>query len=245
LEVFGEQALPFDPSRPAQPWFDSTAEGEGSRTYSGFDPREGEGLQDFTIPAAYARTPNLSGEYDYPGYEPVSTPAIIKFMTGGEQALSPVLLSTQRQAEEILLELRAAGLSGDQYIEEMEMPSSTILWNGEDRRIRVLVLGPKSNINIGKLIRRKASGGAGHPGHWVIGEENAIGWVLDEPDDGTGAWDLPVPLRPLAEGERIARVGFGVVVTRVPESDETGGGIPADLRQKIEQTYEIITRVFG
>jgi hypothetical protein len=245
-EAFHQQAPPFDPSRPAQPWFDSTAGRGDDYTYSGFDPRAGEGLKEFTISGDNARSPNLSGEYEYPKHRPVTTPAVVKFVTGEAQPLSPLLLSSASEAEALLAELVEAGLAGDSAIKEMGMPSSTILWNGEARRIHVVDLGPKRSRNVGHLIRRRNSGGTGHPGHWVIHPgTGAIGWVLDEPDEGIDDWDLPVPLRPLVDGERIVRVGFGVVVTRAPEGGDTGGGFPVDMRQKIDEIHAKVMRAFG
>ena len=70
--------------------------------------------------------------------------------------------------------------------------------------------------------------------------------MVDQPDEGIGEVDTPIPLRELRGDERLARVGpMGVVITQIPEDQGTGGGISADLRRKIEETHEIITRRLG
>ena len=247
FEAHGEQAKPYDPSRPHQPWYDPTAPEDGDYVFLGFDPVAIE-IREMTIPAAHARVPNLTGEYDYPRYKAVPTPAITQFMTGGLQPLAARLLTTRETAEALVAELVDAGIVAEHSIEAMDMPGSTILWNGENRRIHVLHRpGLKSTINLGQLLARKNSGGTGHPGDWVIHEKlRSIAWVVDQPDEGIGEVDTPIPLRELRGDERLARVGpMGVVITQIPEDQGTGGGISADLRRKIEETHEIITRRLG
>ena len=245
LEAHGEQAKPYDTGRSHQPWYDPTASEDGNYTFLGFDP-VAIAIREMTIPAAHARTSNLTGEYDYPKYNVVPTPAMVQFMTGGQQALTARLLTTLEVAEALVQELVDVGMVAEHSIKEIGMPGSTVLWNGENRRIHVLHRPQKSTLNLGQLLARKNSGGAGHPGYWAIHKKTrSITWVVDDPDEGIGDVDTPVPLRELVGDERLARIGpMGVVITRIPEDQGAGGGVPADLRAKIEETHETIKRVF-
>lgn len=242
--TFGQQAPPFDPSRPRKPWADTSAlageKGPGALVeYTYFDAGSRE-FRTMTLPAREAATPNLPGRYIYPEYVIAPTPAVIVNPDGVEDSLSPRMLCHRAEAEELAREL------GAQSVVESAFSAAgpfRIDWRGEQRRTWMIRLGD-SLFGAALLLQRKYRDGVGAPGEWTAGAGNQPVWITRQPETGErdARPEVPIPCRPLAANEALyLDHPMKVIVYRTDRDSEynreTPGAaaFPPDVRTLLER----------
>lgn len=242
-QIFGEQAPPWDQSRPIQRWFDTAtpANTPGEKfdyLYVGRGPqtRKPEMLGS-SISVLDMRTPNLPGVYDYPDWVPAETEAYVGGRDNATSPLNSVILSTREQARDIMMEVGAVRVVEAQLSAAYRFVYPSI----EDRRVFNVVLRSGARKNVGRLLTMKYKEGIGAPGKWS--NINPLSpnpvWISDE--QPTGEWDprpeVPIPCRPLHGNEELG-IGGGiaamVVVRRTDLGDPTLRDVMRELRRIAE-----------
>jgi len=242
--TFGEQAPPYDPSRPPKRWADKSAlDGVADPNtklveydYFDFGSRTFKKLR---LTAREAATPNLPGRYIYPAYEPEPTPAVVRHPNGGASPINPVMLSTREEAEALRQEL-----GGDSVVENTVSPGPfQIDWLGEKRRMWAVRIGDQY-YNAGLLLRRKYRYGVGAPGEWSFAANGQPVWRPKPQETGENdpRPEVPVPSRKLEPNEALY-LGhpMKVIVYRTDRESEfnrpegSREAFPPDVRALLER----------
>lgn len=230
-QATGKQAPPFDPSRPPKGWWDDAATG------APYLVAHGGGVMELSIPKDQARTVNLPGAYTYPAWtEPDPTTAT----TAGGGALNPVWLSEVNDAAALAAEINdqlGLGVS-------LELAQGYVYPAHETRRVW-LVRGMAAGL---LLQARNKQSGVGAPGRWVL-QDDGLSWHPETQATGNGRGWLPVPIRPLADNERLELQALGgSVVVRTDKAEPAAGGYTAQDRardDKAARQIAAMARVLG
>lgn len=230
--TFGVQAPPFDASRPVKRWADHTPRADDETVeYTIFDWSRRE-FTKLHLTGRVAKTYNIPGPYQWPQYKPEPTPAVIAGPNGDAQPLNPLTLTTFEQAVELGREIaRMTGFEFDAetgVIEPQFAPGSPFVleWRGEKRRQYEIILkarGREVHHNAGLLLAEKYRNGVGRPGFWQVdaGNPDVLVWVtLYQPEYPLpGSQEIPVPVEPLGENERLEITPFTAYVVRIEDDD--------------------------
>ena len=215
-EKFKQQAPPFDPKRPIQRWFDTTPQ-TGNVTYTVF---AGDKIQQLTITAEAARTPNLPGKYDYPRYTFGPTKAKTVAPNGLTEGVNPEILVDPAIARSLAQEVVGTA------IEAALLEGWTYEWADETRRPFDIEVNGKRHAAFA-LLKMKYAQGVGAPGHWIATPGGPI-WVSEvQPTGETVVAVTPMPIRPLLPNEKLVSGGLfgGYLIERSDvEGEPTGGG---------------------
>lgn len=226
LDAFGVDAPPFDPSRPTQSWFDSTAKPDGTYEYNvlGRNHLGLPTLEKKTMLGKDARVVNLTGGTEYPTYVVEPTNGYQDLGSWGHASINPVYLSTKEQAEELMKEWTDLGLNCHDLHEQND-PNFPYVWpDDEERRVWIFTCdgaGDTGWVYPGVALADKNAEGVGHPGEWDLSDMEAEGpkWLPDEdppeqPADPNNV--IVMPLRDLKDNERLilASAGMTVMVER-------------------------------
>jgi len=245
--AFGVDAAPWDRSRFRKAWFDSTVDvSDPSRLVSyqfvGQDVQGNWALQTMQMPAADAASANLPGAIVYPAYIVAPTGA-----TRGITRVSPVELSLEMDARELLVELKGASI-----LDEGSLGGFPVSYPAnEARRMWVIVYGNGHQRNVGELLQARNANGVGFPGHWDMAAGDPM-WTAD-PAPENGLHDSrpvrPVPVRALYPNEvlRPVMTGIGPVGVQVVRTDleqqaalQSGAFLQQD-RQMLQEILRIVS----
>lgn len=210
--VKGQQAPPWDPSRPIQR-FDCTP-GE----YLVFD-----GAGKFSK-VTIATGLNLPGVYVYPRRVVAPTTAtILSPWFPDPVPVNPDLLCSESEVREI------CATTGWTYAEAPVWIGGAFHWGAETRRVYNITLPDGSTHDASVLVRQRTAAGIGSPGRWVV-EGGVPRWISTVPDTGERdpRPEVPIPCRPLESGEVLVSIPtpFGaqwMVDTPAPAAPATGG----------------------
>jgi hypothetical protein len=248
---FGEQAPPFDSSRPPKFWFDSTAlDNHEPDERLAYTKLVYDVFVPFDLKASEAATVNLPGVYQYPAYQVEPTPAVVlSVVNSPETPINARHLSSKEDAEAIVSEL------GTAYSESnlTDGPYS-VDWRGETRRFYQVRF--KNNLlNVGQLLILKNAGGVGAPGAWNLdGDEPTWTPALQETGENDPRPEVPVPVRRLASVERLSVNPFGVTVYRMDRESPynpkpvvavggSGGGLTAGQEALLNEINQNVWKV--
>lgn len=240
--AFGQEAPAFDPARPIQTWFDSTADVSHTGNVSVYkvisrDPDGAWAVRQMVIPAVEAASVNLQGDVRYPAYVVAPTAA-----TRGGSSINPSYLSLESDAHTLAAEVGADGI-----VEEVLQMFPASYPVTEPRRVWNLTYKGRF-VNVGLLLLAKNAKGIGYPGHWDLsGEEPA--WVADPAapnglDDQRPAREMPV--RDLLPNEAIQTGLTGVGILRTDLQIDSGianGQFTAADRSMLQAIYNVVVNL--
>jgi len=226
-EEWDVQPPAFDPSRPIQFWFDTTAPGQ-ARTYKKLTR---DGLVDFTVPARERATPNLPGKYRYPKPYYAATDAYQESPGGRREPIVPHLLTTLDEADQLCREIQG------QRVEESQMPMFPYVYPPhEKRRIHTVVRNGQS-YPAWRMRSTQTSHGVGAPGHWDLSDPDCIRWSAGPFPDGKDCkLYKAVPVRDLLPNEKVETIFGGLTAIRRTDVGPADGFTAAD-RQKLDAIY--------
>jgi hypothetical protein len=246
--AFGVEAPPYDPSRIAQTWFDSTADTSRPDNVMVYRivARDANGwsVRQLVIPASEAASVNLPGAPRYPPYV-VAPSKAVRTAPGGltPQPVNPDYLSTHSQALELMFEV-----GGMSIVEEPAMGGGFGIYYPPDepRRLWHIVIQGRG-VNAGLLLKNRNARGVGAPGRWNLSGEEPE-WIPDPPppgglDDTRPARELPV--RDLLPNEVLHSTLMGVVVRRTDLAQPGPGQFTTQDRAMLEAIYRAVARPDG
>jgi hypothetical protein len=215
--AFGQQADPYDPSRPVKQWVDQSVDLTDPHAaytfrYVGKDKQGNPAFLTYTTTRLEASRVNLPGVYGYVKYDVAATPAVIRTPNGTVTALNPYNFCTLAEAEALNRDL-----NGDNPPPVVENPIVDgkffqILWNGETRRDYLVSYRGVPGFRAAVLLFEKNQHGIGAPGHWDLDSDSPF-WKSER--QVTGEYKslptVPAPVRPLFDDEDLVSVGFGIV----------------------------------
>lgn len=211
LAKTGTQAPPFDITRPAKAWYDSTA--TGSTTYNVFNqsPSAPE-LLSITLTQQVANSVNLPGLPTYAPYVQQVSNVIVTNGASGS-GYSGLYQSTEAQADSLKAEIGDASLSITSGLGQM-FPGSAYVYQKIDASnpVGIFLLGAQ---NVGQMLQQRNANGVGYPGTW---SKNTAGNYLFSPatlNDGSTSTlgSTPTPVRPLLSNEALVSVPLGILLT--------------------------------
>jgi len=265
LKRFGVQAPPFNPSRPVQRWFDSSADQLPKDDV--YILQYFESLDDGTITRRRkgitnrdASTPNLPGEYQYPQARVLKPSglwvavtllpstdgglAMVPDFSGERHYIPSEQLSEQAEAIAMRDQLRSAGFA--MFDGLTEFYDNYSLDEGETRRSWCVISANGQIWSVGYLRTQTDKFGVGAPGHWQITDNGSPNWVCDvvPSSDNDPLPNLPVPQRTLLPNERL-KLAFGGTIqvqrtdkSEVVELDDTKA-MPARVRELLTIVKQI------
>jgi len=220
-QATGQQAPPFDPSKPIKGWADP-APASDPITYTVFDPGAppnvavgtggGYGVPTTLPPmhASQASRLNLPGVYVYPAYVSPPTDAQQVGPYGPVGNLSPALVCMQADAQEIANEI--APLYPGQTLNVLQQNTGVFhnVYGLDPRRAWVITIGAGSAapaFNAQTLIEAKNAYGVGAPGLWKL-VSNQPTWTAVTPVTAppAGAITLCAPIRSLLPNEQLVHL---------------------------------------
>ena len=226
-KAFGEQAPPWDRSKPIKRWFDTSvlANSEDPQndivSYEGYDSTLTQRKwRRATMTVADAARVNLPGAFVYPKRIVAPTPALL-VDPNGAHPLNADVLCTQEEAQRLCDELQAEGIQ-----EAVSFTGPYRLdWQGEERR-QWCVVWRGEQRSAPQLLMHQAANGVGSPGKWDTTSGSPV-WVSFMQD--TGEQDVRpevlMPMRKLYDNERVDASPFGVMVVRTDKTqDQLGPG---------------------
>ncbi len=183
-QTFGEEAPPFDPSRPVKQWKDDSP---NAGSYLIFTVgASGPALTPYSLPKAIASTVNLLGKPNFSVYVPTPTSAYVVQLDGTREVgprapLNPAILATRSQAAALAALTKGTVVDGS-----FQGTFSDVYPPDESRRLWI-IRNAAGDVQVGDLLTRENSGGVGHPGHWDAAslQSGQYMWVLDNVYDGT------------------------------------------------------------
>jgi len=229
MAKFGQQAPPWDKSKPIKRWFHTGAASTENYLYFNDSAKQ---LQVMTMSAEEAASINLPGSYDYPAYVIAPTPATIISM-GSRYPVRADVLSAEEDARG-LADILQRFLGPVPAIQVRESDSFTgvnlaVDWGAETRRAWTVVIGSQA-YSVGLLLRTRNLNGVGAPGVWNVKVGLAPTWAPASPGE-TGEQDIrpevPIPCRALQQNESIRPHPLGPVYiyrNDMPNPFETATG---------------------
>lgn len=259
-KVTGTQAPPFDISKPAKSWFDSTA--SGSVTYQVFNGSlSSPAFLSVTMPSAQANTVNLPGLPTFATYAPQVSNIVISIGTcqgATSSGYSGSYQSTLDQAMALLNEIGDSTLVINTGTGSMFPGSSFAFCKIEPSNpISIYKLG---NQNVGLMLQQRNAKGVGYPGSW--GQKDAQGYYTFTPavlNDGSTSTlgSIGTPSRALLPNEKLISVVNGIIptpeivrtdLTPTPSTGPSGDGFGSDDRATMSQilkAVQALKAVFG
>lgn len=244
LKDYGEQAPPWDKSKPIKRWFASGLTGDYKYGYF-------VGTQYFTrtISAEEAASINLPGNFVYEKrvLAPSGISSAIVNEAGdviGQQTIPPEELATLEEATALAAELHATGLFPMQlkpFLNTVQGIQGLQIQPWESRRMYLIQIGSYAH-SVGRLLVRRYERGYLSPGHWSNINGQPV-WVSEIPEH-TFEWDprpeVPIPQRQLADNEALVETLAGPVVRRT-DSEEAAS--IEDSKLMPQRVAEILKRV--
>lgn len=256
LSKTGTQAPPFDITRPAKAWFDSSATGSVNYTVFNQSMSQPE-LIALTLNQQVANSVNLPGLPTYTQYVQQTSNIIVTNGSSGS-GYSGLFQSTEAQANSLKAEIADASLvitsglgpmfGGAPFVYQKidaSNPVSIYLLNGQ---------------NVGQMLQQRNANGVGYPGTWG---KNASGSYVFSPatlNDGSTSTlgSTPTPVRALLPNEALVSVPAGIfpiaeVVrtdlpstqpSNVPTTDGFTAADRASLAQLL-QAVQTLQKAFG
>lgn len=240
-EKFGQEPPPYDPKRRIQRFFfDSYLEGSASPETEvvNFAVVVNGVMSSLTMTKADLATPNLPGAVVYPKYSILPTKAVMMDMLGGSSPLNADTLLAPQLAELIAGEIRKdLGVTVRVVVKPAdEFWPFRIIWNGETRRqvefeITKADGSETVTMDAAALARSRYAKGIGCPGKWTWPVGHYMTFVPEIPNEGTQDLrpEVPMPCRPLLQGETLEHSPFGTVVLRTdlvpPDQPAPGTGV--------------------
>jgi hypothetical protein len=249
-QATGQQAPPFDPTRPVKQWLDPAPSGQ---PYNVFNPNatNTKYVSQLSMPTAQAGTVNLPGVYIYPPYVPAPTDAMEYGPSGPLGVVSPDQICLASDAQEILNEIQSLYPNQKLSVQQQNTGVFYYVFGSDPRRAWYIMpaTGWQANgicLNAQQLIEAKYANGVGAPGHWTLVGPNPR-WVYDPPvvePPPTAAIPVAVPIRALLPNEQIVNLpgslfnpGGTWVVERTdmsqPQAPETTDQQFADLKSTL------------
>jgi len=235
---FGEQAPPFDVTRPDKLWCDNS-ETAGNYMRISRDETGKPSIVPMTMSRELAASVNIPGAYRWPKYTPAPTQAAAQFKdeTGRIVATVPVQASDLTMEDET----RAIALEvGGVFARDTSWAAISVVWPADEQRRLYLVHVGSATYNAGQLLRQKYVNGIGAPGKWV---NNTSGLRWEPAPQPTAQLDpkvnpVPVPCRQLAADEEF-RQGWGSLWTVEKRAPASAGDEAVRLLRLICQTFRI------
>ncbi|HLY16627.1 MAG TPA: hypothetical protein VKR61_05355 [Bryobacteraceae bacterium] len=251
-QATGQQAPPFDSTRPLKGWMDPAPSGQPYNVFDATASATGY-VAKLNLDPADAATLNLPGVYIYPAYVPAPTDAMEWGPLGPIGPLDPSTVCTQPDAQQTANEIAALYPGQVLSIQQENAGVYHIVYGTDPRRQWYIVVGAGSNapaLPAGSLIAAKYQQGVGHPYHWAMqpaaGSSNQkpeLTCIFDTPVTAApaGAVIMPAPIRPLLPNEQIVHLPGSLfsqagtwVVERTdlpqPQAPETNDQQFADLK---------------
>ena len=220
LAVTGNQAPPFDPTKPVKNWFDPAPNGQ---PYLMFDTAAGK-LITMPLPVSIAATVNLPGTYNYPAFVETPTDATQNCLVSeiAPTPIDPATLCLVPEAQAIAKAIaflfpgktvtvaqQAYGMFYGVFPKDELRRQWCILVNG------VSPYGAGFDLHAKTLILKRDSAGVGAPQRWIYAP--ADGEPANDPTVQSipvqqitlvpaGAMTLPVPIEPLAADQQFVLV---------------------------------------
>lgn len=256
LAKTGNQAPPFDITRPAKAWYDSSVTGSASYTVFNQSMSAPE-LIPLTLSAAVAKSVNLPGLPTYTQYVQQASNVIVTNGSSGS-GYSGLYQSTEAQANALKAEIGDASLVVTSGLGPM-FPGAVFVYQKIDSSspVGIYLLG---NQNVGQMLQQRNANGVGYPGTWA---KNISGNYVFSPatlNDGSTSTlgSTPTPVRPLLANEALVSVPAGifpiaeVVRTDLPSTQPsnvpTTDGFTAADRTALNQMLTLIqalAKAFG
>ncbi len=256
LKATGTQAPPFDITKPAKSWFDSTA--SGNVTYQVFNGSPASpAFLSVTMPASQANVVNLPGLPTFLPYTPHVSNITIVANGQNQSGYSGVYQSTFDEALALMNEIGDSSLvinTGTGPI----FPGSTFVYTKIDPSNPVSIY-KLNNQNVGLMLQQRNAKGVGFPGSW--GQKDSQGNYTFTPavlNDGSTSTmgSIGVPSRALLPNEKLVSVINGIIptpeivrtdLTPAPPSPSTDGFTSADrdLLNQILRIAQALQKVFG
>lgn len=211
---FGEQAPPFDVTRPDKLWCDNS-EKAGNYMRISRDETGKPSLVPMTMSRELAAGVNIPGAYRWQQYTPAPTQAAAQIRDDQNRVIATVPvqaadLSTQDEARAIALEVGGAYTGNSGWL------AISVDWPSDEQRRLWLVNVGSLAYHAGQLLRMKYVNGIGAPGKWV---NDAIGLRWEPTAQITAQLDpkvkpVPVPCRQLDPEEEFYQQPMGVWAIR-------------------------------
>ena len=247
--AFGVEAPPFDPSRVAKAWFDSTADisrPENVAIYK-MPSRDSSGnwvVRQLVIPAGEAATVNLPGALKYPTYviAPTSASRVGPGHVLDPAPVNPNYLSLASQAQQISTEIGGTGM-----VEETLANYAIEYPHDEPRRLWDVVF-KGYGVNVGLLLVNRNAKGVGAPGHWNLTGQEPV-WVADPPaptglDDTRSPREMPIRDLLPNENFQVGLMGVGVIRTdKAADRAKASGQFTAEDRATLQAIYQAVRQL--
>jgi hypothetical protein len=237
----GQQAPPFDPSKPQKAWSDPA----GAGTYNqliGDGRSAAPTFATFSLNAADAKAVNLPGAYRYPAYELQPTVAQQTWGAGNRQPVPAKQLASKAAADEM------AAAVGGVVSEFAAGPFWSIDYGTETRRIYEVRVGGGPANNVGLLLQGRYGSGIGTPGSWVVDAQGTISWTASIAvivPIGESLKIVPVPVRLLADDEEFHSTPFGYVIQKKAVVATPPPGVPSDDLTEVLRLVKAIAEMLG
>ena len=250
VQAFGVPAPNWDPSWPAQYWFDSSVDVSKPDNMAVYESVQNQGAAASIVqvhyPAARAAVVNIPGLNTYPAYVIAPTDAKL-----GGNPMNPELLSTR---EDALALAAVLGIPPSKVV-ETSMGLQVSYPPTEFRRMNAIMYGGTGGFTgipmfAGELLKQQNAKGVGHSGSWNLTPQGAVWTSTPDGPDGITAGQpttiVPVPVRPLLENERIqgGLIGSSIVRTDLESTDKVGGFTAAD-RASLAWIQQKMISLFG
>jgi hypothetical protein len=259
-DLFGEEAPPYDPSKPIKRWGDTTklVNSDGTPVadpenelcaYNVWDEVKGAVIKK-VMTNADAAAVNLPGIKVYPKWDNPATSAAVLVDPVGSSQINGTTLISWEDALKIQKEITTQ-LNLNATIVEQDLNSDgfyKVIWGSETRRSYNLIIAGKDPMNMGALGKSRWAAGYDVPGKWVLNNVGYPSFVADVQTDGMQdpRPEVPFPVRNLYSNEKIV-LGFGGIA-HIERTDKgsttpstgTGGGLTADQDAKLSQiAYDV------
>ena len=220
LAVTGNQAPPFDPTKPVKNWFDPAPNGQ---PYLMFDTAAGK-LITLPLSASSAATVNLPGSYNYPAYVETPTGATQNCLVSeiDPTPIDPATLCLVPEAQAIAKAIAFLFPGKTVTVAQQAYGMFYAVFPADELRRQWCILvngvspyGAGFDLHAKTLILKRDSAGVGAPQHWIYapadGEPANDPTVQSIPDEQitlvpAGAMTLPVPIEPLAADQQFVLV---------------------------------------
>lgn len=211
LAKTGFQAPPFDITRPAKAWYDSTA--TGTTTYSVYNQSITQpAFVSVTLSKGVANSVNLPGLPTYPTYTQAQSNIIVTNGSSGS-GYSSLYQSTLDQANSLKAEIGDSTIAVTSGLGPM-FPGAVYSYQKIDASNPVGIYFLNGQ-NVGQLLQQRNANGVGFPGTWA---KNALGNYSFTPatlNDGSTSTlgTTAVPVRALLSNEKLVSVANGLIPT--------------------------------
>ncbi len=240
----GTPAPACDPAKPLKTWFDLSAKGRGTVTYtalnSSFDASlQSSPLMNFSLSDGDAASVNL------PGAEPTNfAPFVVAPTTATMKIgstilpLSPNRLSTPAEASLVAHQLGAGA-------PKLLTTTGLITYNyGTDARGIWQVSFNGATYDVGALLPQMYAKGVGYPGSWSLTSAGAVWTPAAISDCSAVTATIPAPVRALFPNEKFSMGLAGMIpVLQITRTDMAGPGGSASSAGFTEGDRALLTAI--